>query len=66
MPVPNLFDGAELQDDDFREALAKDAEYWTGDSVNPSAAAAEVCRRATMRSVATAVDRTDAVQSRME
>ena len=60
------FDGTELQEDDLREALAKHAECWTDDSVDPSIAAAEVCRRVTMGSEATAVDRIDAVHSRLE
>ena len=58
-------DGTELQDNDLREALAKHGECWTGDSIDPSIVAA-VCRRVTMGSEATAVDRTDAVQSRLE
>ena len=56
-----FFGGTELQEDDLREALAKHAEYWTDDSIDPSGAAAEVCRRVTMGSEATAVDRIDAV-----
>ena len=60
------FDGTELQDDDLREALAKHAECWTGDSIDPPIAAVEVYRRVTMTSEATAVDRTDAVQSCLE
>ena len=60
------FDGTELQEDDLREALAKHAECWTDDSVDPSIAAAEVCHRVTMGSEATAVDRIDAVHSRLE
>ena len=60
------FDGTELKDDDLREALAEHAECWTGDSIDPSITAAEVCRRVTMGSEATAVDRTDAVQSRLD
>ena len=59
-------DGTELQDDDLCEALAKHAECWTGDYIDPSIAASEVCRRVTMGSEATAVGRTDAVQSRLE
>ena len=47
------FDGPELQDDDHSEALAKHAECWTGDSIDPSIAAAGVCRRVTMWSEAT-------------
>ena len=39
------FDGTELQDDDLRGALAKHAECWMGDSIDPSIAAAEVCHR---------------------
>ena len=58
-------DGTELRGDDLREALAKHGECWTGDSIDPSIVAA-VCRRVTMGSEATAVDRTDAVQSRLE
>ena len=50
MPVANLFDGTELQDDDLREALAKHAECWTADSIDPSIEAVEVCRCATMGS----------------
>ena len=60
------FDGTERQDDDLREALVNHAECWTGDSIDPPIAAGEVCRRVTMRSEATAVGRTDAVQSRLE
>ena len=60
------FDRTELQDDDLRETLAKHAACWTGDSIDPSIAAAEVCRRVTMGSEATAVDQTDAIQSRLE
>ena len=60
------FGGTELQEDDLREALAKHAKCWTDDSVDPSIAAAEVCRRVTMGSEATAVDRIDAVHSRLE
>ena len=60
------FDRTELQDDDLRETLAKHAACWTGDSIDPSIAAAEVCRRVTMGSEATAVDRADAVQSRLQ
>ena len=60
------FDGTELQDDDLREALVKHAECWTGGSIDPSITAAEVYRRVTMGSEATAVGRTDAVQSRLE
>ena len=59
------FDRTELPDDDLREAVAKHAECWTGDSIDPSIAAAELCRLLTMGSEATAVDPTDAVQSRM-
>ena len=59
------FDGTERQDDDLREALVNHAECWTGDSIDPSIAAAELCRLLTMGSEATAVDPTDAVQSRM-
>ena len=55
-----------LQEDDLREALAKHAECWTDDSVDPSTAAAEVCRRVTMGSEATAVNRIDAVHSCLE
>ena len=62
MPI----DGTELQDDDLRDALAKHAECWTGDYIDPSIAGAEVCRRVTMGSEATAVGRTDTVQSRLE
>ena len=60
------FDGTELQDDDLREALAKYAESCAGNSIDPSIAAAEVCHRMTMGSEATAVDQTDAIQSRLE
>ena len=60
------FGGTELQEDDLREALAKHAECWTDDSVYPSIAAAEVCRRVTMESEATAVDRINDVQSRLK
>ena len=60
------FDGTELQEDDSREALAKHAECWTDDSVDPSIAAAEVCRQVTMGSEPTAVDRIYAVHSRLE
>ena len=42
------FDGTELQDDDRSEALANHAECWTSDSIDPSIAAAQVCRRVTM------------------
>ena len=56
----------ELQEDDLREALAKHAECWTDDSVDPTIAAAEVCRRVNMGSEDTAVDRIDAVHSRLE
>ena len=55
------FDGTELQDDDLRETLAKHAACWTGDSIDPSIAAAEECRRVTMGSETTAIDLTDAV-----
>ena len=61
-----FFDGTELLQDGLREAFAKHAERWTDDSVDPSIAAAEVCRRVTMASEATAVDRTDAIHSRVE
>ena len=60
------FDGTELQEDALPEALAKQAECWTNDSIDPSIAAAEVCRRLTMGSEATAVYRIDAVHSRLE
>ena len=60
------FDGTELQKDYLREALAEHAECWTDDSVDPSIAAAELCRGVTMGSEATAVDRIDAVHSRLE
>ena len=60
------FDGTELEEADLREALAKHAECWTGDSPEPSIAAGEVFRRVTMGSESTAADRTDAVQSRLE
>ena len=60
------FDGMELQNDDLRETVAKHAECWTGDSIDPSIATAEVCRRVTMSSEGTAIDQTDAVQSRLE
>ena len=60
------YDGTELQEEDLREALAKHAECWTSDSIDPSIAAADVCRRVTMESEATAVDRIDAVHSRLE
>ena len=60
------FDGAKLQDDDLEETLAKHSECTTGDSIDPSVVAAEVCRRVTMGSESTAVDRTDAVQSHLE
>ena len=46
------FDGTELQSIDLREALAKHAECWMGDSVDLSIAAAEVCRPVTMGSEA--------------
>ena len=59
------FDGTEIQEHNLREALAKHAECWTDDSIDPSIAAAEVCRRVTMGSEAT-VDRIDAVHSRLE
>ena len=59
------FDETELQEDDLREALAKHAECWTDDSVDPSITAAEVCRRVTMGSEATAVDPIDAVHSHL-
>ena len=59
-------DGTELQDDDLREALAKHVKYWTGGSIDSSIAVAGMCRRVTMGPEATAVDRTDAVQSRLE
>ena len=54
MPVANIFRRTGLQDDDLREALAKHAECWTGDSIDPSIATAEVCRRVTMGSEAAA------------
>ena len=60
------FDGTELQEDDLREALAKHAECRTDNSIDSSIAAAKVCRRVTMGSEATAVDRIDAVHSRLE
>ena len=60
------FDGTGLQEDELREALAKHAECWTDDSVDPSIAATEVCRRVTMGSEATSVDRIGAVHSRLE
>ena len=60
------FDGTELQEDDLREALAKHAKCWTDDSNDPFIAVAEGCRRVTMGSEATAVDRIDAVRSRLE
>ena len=66
VPVANLFDGTDLQEDDLREALTKHAECWTDDSIDPSIAAAEVCRRVTMGSEATAEYRIDAVHSRLE
>ena len=59
------FDATELQEDDLREALAKHAECWTDDSIDPFIAAAEVCRLVTMGSKATAIDRIDAVHSRL-
>ena len=60
------FDGTEVQEDDLRERFTKHAECWTDDSVGPTIAAAEVCRRVTVGSEATAVDRIDAVHSRLE
>ena len=60
------FDGTELQDDDLREALANHAECWTGGSIDPSIATGDMCRRVTIGSEATAVDLTDAAQSRLE
>ena len=60
------FDGTGLQEYDVREAFAKHAEGWTDDSIDPFIAAAEVCRRVTMGSEATAVDRIDAVHSRLK
>ena len=59
------FDGTELQDDDLRKALATHTVCWTGDSIDPSLAPAEVFRRMTMGSEATAVDRTDAVSAKL-
>ena len=44
------FDGTDLLEADLREALAQHAECWTGGSVDPFIAAAEVCRRVTMGS----------------
>ena len=44
----------------------RSTECLTDDSVDPSTAAAEVCRRVTMGSEATAVDRIEAVHSRLE
>ena len=60
------FDGSDLVEEDLREALMKHAECWTGDLIDPSIAAAAVSRLVVMGSEATAVDRTDAVQSRLE
>ena len=54
----------------YRKTISRGAcearRYWTDNSVDPSTAAAEVCRRVTMGSEATAVDRINAVQSRLE
>ena len=61
-----FFDGNELQRDNLREALAKHAKCWTDGSIDSPIAASEVCRRVTMESEATAVDRIDAVYSRFE
>ena len=55
-----------MREDDLREALAKHAECWNDGALDLSIAAAEVCRRVTMGSEATAVDRIDAVHSRLE
>ena len=60
------FDGSDLAEEDLYEALAKHAECWTGDSINPSIAAAKASSLVRMGSEATAVDRIDAVQSRLE
>ena len=60
------FDGTELEENDLREALAKHAECWTGDTLDPSIAAADVSRLVAMGSEQTAVDRFDALLGRLE
>ena len=60
------FNGDELEDDDLWEALAKHAECWEGDEIDPSIAAATVTRLCAMGNERTATDRVDAVQSRLE
>ena len=60
------FNGDELEDDDLWESLAKHAECWEGDEIDPSIAAAEVSRLCRMGNERTATDRVDAVQSRLE
>ena len=60
------FDETEFQQGDLREAIAKHAECWTEDSIDPSFAAAEVCRRVTVGSEATGVDRIDAAHSNLD
>ncbi|CAB1096113.1 unnamed protein product [Ectocarpus sp. CCAP 1310/34] len=60
------FDGTELEETDLCEALAKHAECWTDDTIEPSIAAAAVTRMVAMGTKATAVDRIDAVRSRLE
>ena len=60
------FDGTELDEADLREALAKHAECWTDDTLEPSIAPAAVSRMVVMGTETTAVDRIDAVQSRLE
>ena len=62
----SFFNGDELEDDDLWEALAKHAECWEGDEIDPSIAAAEVSRLCRMGHEQTATDSVDAVLSRLE
>ena len=61
-----FFTGIDLEHEDLWEALAKHAECWEGDEIDPSIAAAEVTRLCRMGNESTAADRVDAVQSRLE
>ena len=60
------FDGSDLEEDDLLEALAKHAECWEGDRMDPAVALAAVTRLVTMGSEPTALERVDGVMGELE
>ena len=58
-----FFDGSDIQEEKLHEALARHAQYWEEDQVDPSVAAAVVKKALASRSEVTALDRAESAWS---